>query len=410
MSLRIVKPFKPFKLFIAAVLAAFSLAGCLNSGSSAPPPAAGLTLTPGDSQITVTWDMTPGVDYWLFYAPASSISPSNWSSVPGARAAISVTSPYALTGLFNGITYSVSLNGRIDGGPGGPGTPSVSAVPRLAGSVWSAGAPLGASNLHAATFGGSHIAAGLGGIMYTSSDGKSWTPLSAVTSKDLYAAKYVNGAYLAAGAGGTMLYSTDAKTWTAQSSATTNDLYAIASNYSTLNVAVGAHGTIITSSDGKTWSAAANSGSTSDLYGVTYSSGTSTWVAVGAGGTLLTSADGGTWKAVASGTSADLKSVAYFPTAGAGAFVAVGAAGTLVTSPDGITWTARPALTTSTLNAVIYGSQYVAVGANGTVLTSVDGITWLAQVSGTLSDLYAIEHAGYSYSAVGAGGANVYSQ
>jgi len=404
MSLRIAK------LFIAAVLAAFSLAGCLNSGKSAAPPTTGLTLVPGDGQVTVSWDMTPGVEYWLFYAPASSISTSNWSSVPGARAVMNVTSPYSLTGLANGFTYSFTLNGRIDGGPGGAGTPSVSAVPRLAGNVWSAGSPLGASTLRGAMFGGSHIAAGLGGTMYSSSDGKSWTPLSAVTSKDLYAAAYGNGVYLAGGAGGTLLYSTDGKTWSVQASTSTNDLYAIASNRTNLNVAVGAHGTILTSTDGKTWSAAANSATVSDLYGVAYSNGTGTWVAVGAAGTLLTSTDGGTWKAVASGTSADLKGVAYFPTAGAGAFVAVGASGTLVTSPDGVTWTLQPALTTATLNAVIYGSQYVAVGTNGTVLTSVDGITWLAQVSGTVSDLYAIEHALFSYSAVGAVGANVYSQ
>ena len=99
----------------------------------------------------------------------------------------------------------------------------------------------------------------------------------------------------------------------------------------------------------------------------------------------------------------------YFPLASTTS-APVGVAGTLVTSPNGITWTLQPAPTTATLNAVVYGSQYVAVGANGTVLTSADGLAWTAQVSGTLNNLYAIEHAPNSYSAVGAGGANVYSQ
>ncbi len=405
MSMRITR------LFVAVVLAALSVAGCLDSGSSAPPPAGGLTLSPGDGKITISWDMTPGVEYWLFYAPASSISTTNWSSVAGGSALMGVTSPHVLTGLTNGITYSFALNARTDDGPGGAGTPSVSAVPRLAGNAWLAGSPLGASNLRGVMFGGSHIAVGQGGAMYSSSDGKTWAPVNPTTGNDLYGATYGNGMYLAGGAGGTMLYSTDTTSWTLQPTGTTNDLYAIASNRTSLNVAVGANGTIVTSADGKTWSAAANSGTTRNLYGVAYSSyGTGMWVAVGAGGTLITSTDASNWVTVASGTTADLKSVAYFPTAGSGAFTAVGASGTLLTSPDGANWSLQPALTTATLNAVIYGTQFIAVGTGGTVFTSVDGISWTAQVSGSVSDLYAIDHAIYSYSAVGAGGANLYSE
>lgn len=399
------------KLFIAVVLAAFSLAGCLNNGSSAPPPAGGLTLTPGDGQITVSWAMSPGVEYWLFTAPASSISTTDWASVAGGRALMNVSSPYAVTGLINGITYSFALNARTDDGPGGAGTPSVSAVPRLAGNTWVAGAPLGTNNLRGAMFGVSHIAVGLGGTMYSSSTGKTWTPVSPVTSKDLHAALYVNGAYLAGGAGGTALSSTDAIAWTAQPTGIASDLYAIASNLSNLIVAVGANGTIITSADGKTWSVAANSGTTKNLYGVAYCAyGGGMWVAVGAGGLILTSTDASNWQAVASGSTADLRGVAYGPTAGASAFVAVGASGTLVTSPDGANWTLQPAPTKAALNAVIYATQFIAVGAGGTVFSSVDGTSWAAKASGTVSDLNAIEHAPYSYSVVGAEGANLYSQ
>jgi len=405
MSLRITK------LLIAVVLASLSLAGCLSNGSSAPPPAGGLTLAPGDGQITVSWNATPGVEYWLFYAPASSISTTNWVNVAGSRALTGVNSPFALTGLTNGVTYSLTLNARTGGGPGGTGTPSVSAVPRLAGNAWLAGPPLGSGDLRGVMIGVSHVAVGLGGTMYSSSDGKAWTALTPVSGMDLYAATYGNGMYLAGGAGGTLLYSADAITWTAQPSGTVNPLYALASNHSSLNVAVGAHGTILASADGKTWSVAANSATTKDLYGVVYCTyGSGLWVAVGAGGTILTSTDASNWQVVASGTTADLKSVAYGPTAGPGAFVAVGGAGALVTSPEGVNWTRQPAPTTATLNAVIYGTQFVAVGTGGTVFTSIDGIAWAAQASGSASDLNAIDHAAYSYSVVGAGGANLYSQ
>lgn len=405
MSMRI------FRLFVVAVSAAISLSGCLNLGSSAPPPASGLTLAPGDGRITVSWDMSPNLEYWLFYAPASSISTDNWTSVAGGRALIKVSSPYVLTGLTNGVTYAFTLNARTDGGPGGAGTPSVSTVPRLAGSAWLAGAPLGAGDLRGVTYGSVHIAVGLGGTMYSSSDGKSWSPMNPVTGSNLNGAVFGNGIYLAVGAGGTVLYSADALAWTAQPSGINDDLYAVASNRSNLNVAVGANGKIVRSADGKTWSVAANSATTGNLYGVAYSSyGNGMWVAVGAGGTIVTSTDASNWTVIASGTTADLRGAVYFPTAGAGAFSAVGASGALVTSPDGASWTAQPALTTATLNAVTYGTRFVAVGNGGAVFTSADGIGWTAQSSGSASNLYAIEHALYSYSAVGAGGANLYSQ
>ncbi|MEK7738077.1 MAG: hypothetical protein AAB319_10030, partial [Pseudomonadota bacterium] len=119
MSMRI------FRLLVVVLATAISVSGCLNTGSSAPPPTSGLTLAPGDGRITVSWEMAPGVEYWLFYAPASSISTTNWTSVAGGRALINVTSPLLLTGVANGLTYAFTVNARIDGGPGGAGAPSV---------------------------------------------------------------------------------------------------------------------------------------------------------------------------------------------------------------------------------------------------------------------------------------------
>jgi hypothetical protein len=399
-------------VLVAVILAGLLVAGCGSSGSSADAPAS-VVATAGDGIVTVTWPMAAGVDYWMFYANATSISTSNWTTIPGSKSVLGAASPFVATGLVNGAVYSFTLNGRTNGGPGGPGTPSVSAVPRLAGTAtaslpapWAAGAALGTNDLRGVTWGTVFVAVGANGTMYSSPDGITWTALTSGSTANLNAATY-RSIYLAAGDGGTMLYSTDAITWTPRTTGTANNLYSISTN-SGLFVAVGAKGTIIFSGDGVTWTKAANSATTNDLFAVTHY-GDLLWIAVGANGTLVTSADGSNWTSVTSNTALDLKGVAFGISTATNAafFVAVGANGTLVTSPDAATWTAQTAIGSNTLSAAIYGTQFIAVGANGSIFTSTDGTTWAGQPSTTNSNLNAIAHAPYSYSVVGAAGANL---
>ena len=122
---------------LAAFCVAVMVSACGGSGSSAPPPAGGITVTPGDGTATVTWTSAPDVKYWLFYAPSTSITSTDWINIPGSRALLNVTSPYVVTGLANGYTYSFTVNGRNGDGPGGAGSPSVSIIPRPAGEFWS---------------------------------------------------------------------------------------------------------------------------------------------------------------------------------------------------------------------------------------------------------------------------------
>ena len=68
---------------VAAILAGLLVAGCGGNGSSADPPANVVVLA-GDQIVTVSWPMASGVEYWLFYAPAPSISTSNWTTIPGS--------------------------------------------------------------------------------------------------------------------------------------------------------------------------------------------------------------------------------------------------------------------------------------------------------------------------------------
>lgn len=411
---------KRYYHLIVAALAIIVLTGCLGSafdvGSSTPPPT-DVRVVAGDNSVTLSWTMAPNVEYWVFSAPSASVTTDDWSRLPGGKATIKVVSPQVIGGLFNGVKYSFTVNGRIDGGPGGPGSASLSAVPRLAGAEWSAAAPL-ANDLRGTVFGTVFVTVGARGSLYSSPDFNSWTPVSwklltnpLATLPDLNAVTYGNSSYLAAGAGGTMLLSTDAMTWTAQSSGTTNNLYALASNDGSaafLAVAAGTQGTIVKSTDGKTWTSV-NSGTGNDLYGLTYGGGL--FVAVGASGTLLTSTDGTTWTPVASNSASKLRSVAYGVNSATalGTFVAVGESGTILSSTDGVIWTAQSPATSANLASITFGRRFVAVGDKGTILSSVDGQTWQTQTSGTANDLTAVGHSPTNYSAVGAGGTNLSS-
>lgn len=422
--------FRSFKLFFGALMTALMLVACGN-GEPAPAPS-GLLVSTGESSATVSWDMTDGVEYWLFFGP-SSVAPGNtasmqaWFGLPGGNVVLKVTSPYVVSGLTNNVSYSFSINGRTNGGPGGPGATPVTSTPRISGSSWSAGSAIsGGIDLRGVTYGATtatstassvanFIAAGAAGAIYASLDGVTWNAINYATSSKLNGAAYF-GTFKLVGDAGLVLTSSDAATWTAQTSGTSQNLYAIASNYLSLNVAVGANGTIITSPDGVTWTAASNSATTRDLYAVTYASYNSgTWVAVGAGGTIVESSDGSTWNAVTSGSTADLRGVAYrLSTSTDGVisntFVAVGAAATLLSSANGTSWTAQTLSGAGALNAVSHGTQFVVVGAGGKIFTSTDGLSWTLSAAATSQDLHAVTRGALNYSAVGAAGTHLLSK
>ena len=408
---------RTLRLGFAVVLFSCLVSACGGRGSSAPPPAGGITVVPGDGQVTVTWTPDPGVDYWLFYAPTSSISTTTLSSTPGHRGVINVTSPYVLTGLTNGVTYSFTMDGRISGGPGGPGTPSVSAIPRPAGTTWLAGGTMGATDMHGIAYGTAsnaiayYLSVGNGGAMYQSTDGVSWTVIPGGIAANLNAALYALGKFMTVGAAGNIFYSSDTLTWTASTSGTTQNLNAVATN-GAFAVAVGDSGTIQYSTDGVTWYPAVSVPTGNNLYGISYSS-SGLWVAVGAGGTLVTSSDGTNWSLGTSGTAVDLKSVAFraATTTYPASYAAVGLGGLVLTSSDGISWTSQTLSPASNLLAIVpTASQFLAVGTGGAAFTSPDGIAWTSQTTGSSSTFFGLVNAQAQYVAVGLGGTSIYSR
>lgn len=413
---------------LLACASALILTACGGGTSTKPePPVGGLSVSAGDSEVTVTWKETPGVEYWIFASPNSpNLTLSTWLATLGSTYRLKVTSPFKVTGLTNGTPYSFFITGRINGGPGSDATPTVIATPRLAGIEWTPGITLNTGTKTALTYGNyldaatstyvyKYVAAGNGGRLFNAPDIATWTSLTSPVTADLNAAEFVPtmSRFMAVGAGGKIVTSPDTQTWTEGTSVTTENLNAIATGGSMV-VAVGNNGSIITTTDGITWKVATSVPSgTPHLYGVVYSL-SGNWIAVGAGGTILTSTDGLTWTAQTSGTTADLKAIGnnstYLNSVTTYTYVAVGANGTVLTSADATAWTAQNANTTASLNAMSSVNQFMVVGSNGTIMTSTDGITWTARASNTTANLTTLLRAENQYIAVSDTGKIVYSK
>ena len=403
---------------LAAALLALLLAACNSSGvdlgsaAAAPPDVA---VEAGDGSATLTFSAAPGVDYWIFLAPTNGaeITTGNWTTFVGARSVIKATSPQLVTGLANGTAYAFTMNGRQGNGPGGNGSPSITITPRLAGASWKTGAPLAGGDLYGSTFGGSFVAVGAGGRIFSSTDAKAWTAQQSPVGTDLRAAVY-GGNYVAVGDAGQVLYSADAVTWTLAPAVTGSNLKGVTTTGGGTYVAVGSGGTIIVSSDGgNTWKTVA-SGTSRDLNAIGYGQiGVNAgFIAVGAGGTILTSVDTTTWTPAAQTTTADLYGVAYaaplINSVSTLTLVAVGANGSILVSHDGSSWAMGSTGSSARLNAVSYNTRFVIVGDAGGALTSDDGGShWTVQDTKSSGNLFALTHNFYGYLAVGAGGANL---
>ena len=404
-----------FVFMVASLAIAAFLNGCGSKASSADAPP-DFKAVAGDSSVVITWTAAPDVEYWIFYARGSTVTSTNWLSIGGA-AITKVTSPHTVGGLVNGTTYSFTMNGRKNGGPGGAGAATQVLTPRLSGATWVVNAPLGTARLNGAgATAVTSTAVGAGGVIYSLPVGGTIaTQTNPSAPANLNAVLNGGLGFAAVGNAGTVIFTSDALTWTTKTSNTVADLYALASPGTGAFTAYGAAGTLISSTDGSTW-ITGTSGTTKNLYGAIY--GGARYVAVGAEGTIITSTDGTIWQTIATATARDLRTVAFgalvtttgTTTTTTNQFVALGAAGTLLTSTDGLTWTLQPPISTSTINAAVYGGQFVAVGTNGAIYTSADGLTWQSQVSGTTNELTAITRTATGYIAVGAAGTYLTSQ
>jgi hypothetical protein len=427
--------------FSLAAVAALFLLGCIGSGGNSAPPPTNVTVIAKDTRAVLTWNMSPGVEYWLYKAAGTGVTPGNCSKMSLCTTTVKVTSPVSIWGLYNATEYSFSINGRTNGGPGGAGSTAVVSTPRLGGAAWSTGATTvtGSSDLRGVVYGASgakYVATGMSGALYSGivytgaagDTGITWTAMTnpIAPATHFYGVNYdaAHAKFLAVGTGGAVIAHTPASSataWTQLTSNTGNDLYAITNNGAGFNVATGASGAIITSSDGVAWTLQ-TSGTGNALNAVTYGYDSTNaryvFVAVGAAGTVLYSIDAVTWTpATASGTWPNLRGVTYG--LAAGVFVAVGDGGTVLTSPDAITWTLQAATTipsSTQLNAVTYstGRRFIAVANDGNIYYneySNAGVAWTAVApQATTAPLHAVTTGAlFDYSIVGGSGINLYA-
>ncbi|MGA7595720.1 MAG: hypothetical protein WCA64_11040, partial [Gallionella sp.] len=281
------------KLFyvLTVAIATPLLGGCFETGSSAPPPpwAATTTSLPyspdqgataGDGRVELEWLPTAGVEYWVFTATNPGLTAFNWTSLPNAQAVIAAPTPSYMCGLVNNLPYYFATNGRINGGPGGPSSSTITATPYNATANWHLNGTSFGSNIYGLGYTslstcannttlsatGTFAAVGAGGAIFTSPDGINWTGLSSPVATDLnavagYAANQNNATtpglrWVAVGNGGKAVYSIDGINWTAATGVpagtpTLRSIIQVGGSF----YAVGNSGAIISSGDGNTWSA-----------------------------------------------------------------------------------------------------------------------------------------------------------
>ena len=169
-------------------------------------------------------------------------------------------------------------------------------------------------------------------LVFLSPDGMDWSATGVGHfGHALKGVTYGGGTFVAVGEYGVVYTSANGVNWTQQNSGTSVDLLGVAHGQGTF-VAVGApdpgngnQAVIRTSTDGITWGPA-TSGTVYALRGVTFGMGN--FVAVGDHGTILVSGDGQNWTPHTSGTTFNLRAV----TSGNNGFVAVGENGTILHS------------------------------------------------------------------------------
>jgi hypothetical protein len=77
---------------------------CVNAGDVPAP--TNLRVTAGDGRVTLTWNAVPGAaSYTLYRATDRTVTPRNYTTLPGGAKVSNVTSPYVQTGLANNTPY-----------------------------------------------------------------------------------------------------------------------------------------------------------------------------------------------------------------------------------------------------------------------------------------------------------------
>jgi hypothetical protein len=233
-----------------------------------------------------------------------------------------------------------------------------------------------------------YIALGKRGILLSSPDANTWTKQTIPSTGTTFDIAYGSGRYILAGTSQTgvsngLFTSTDGISWTAISAVNLpEDTWKGVTYGAGKFVAVGEKGQVATSTDGTTWSIYKPAGFLIQMQQVAYSESARKFLAVGNFGTIYTSADGLTWSTLISSSLPNILQLECVPArcVMTTSILGNGAA-------DDVTYTIETSnaqdlyIFKTTTNAIAFGvnklgSQWVATGERGLVMTSQNGQTW----------------------------------
>jgi hypothetical protein len=440
-------PIVKSRFLICLLGASAALTACIgNSGSPSPAPS-NVQAVSGDGIAGVTWTSLPDQVYLVFGSTNPALTTTNWldpgiGGFPLNNYGTKAQPPALVCNAGNGANYFFTVDARTGTAPGGVGSPDVTATPRSAGSKWAAGAGMGATIngtgyatittcLPTGLPTGIFAAVGLGGAIFTSSDGSNWTQRSPVAA-DLYGVTAITGSlnnpaapallFAAVGAGAAVVKSADGITWT--TGVVGNPALPTLRSVTVAGVtfvAVGDGGRIQTSPDGVNWTVR-TSGTTANLHNVYCV--TQRCFAVGDFGVIDASSDSGaSWspQTIAGGAYAlravvngnhDINEtgngvVGIGGVVAIDTWVAVGDSGAVfINNGGGGTWTQVPLPGAPNLTAIGYTSQFVAIDAAGNAYASQSGTvgSWTVTAATGVSDAVGITTSGYGFVVVGTAG------
>ncbi len=215
---------------------------------------------------------------------------------------------------------------------------------------------------------------GVLGVFFSSVlEAADWVQINRTPGGTFRDAVYAAGRFVAVGDAGLIWTSTDGLSWTQQSAGTTENFYKITYGAG-LYVAVGVHGQIYTSPNGATWTQR-NPPTGDSLVALVYN-GSSQFVTAGVLGRLMTSPNGITWTDRNRWTGEEVDAMCY----GNGLYIAVTSGGSVYRSSNGLDWTTCNLDTGVNNKGAIYtnGMYIVGGGANGYSVAyySLNGINW----------------------------------
>lgn len=244
------------------------------------------------------------------------------------------------------------------------------------------------------------VAAGNGGVIYTSTNGTAFTARNSQITNIFFKGTFFNGLHILAGESGVIRTSPDGITWTGRTSGVTNNIGGCTTN-GTRVVITGLGGAVVTSENGIDYTSRTNNNAV--VYGIAY--GNNTFVSVGAtanGSAYIATIDNNkNYTRRVSNTDATQFGVKFLN----GAFYSVGNGTSVLRSVNGIDWTTVNAVLGTSLFSVTFGNgTYVAIGAGGRIVTSTNGTTWSGASlnnGASTESMYSINFANGLFVAVG---------